>query len=215
MSIHLKFTPFADDTTVTACGVEVDTLTTRTNEELYLNNQYSIQNRSTINTDETGFSLFSSRTKTMNDTDLRIGDGSLKYTASYKFLGVTVDKKLKFNTHVSCIISKVAKYNGILYRNEKCLTTEARVRYNCFFVYLHHSYNTAVWGKTHRQTFEPLVIAQKRVIRCFSDAEYRAHTSLLFKQLQILKLEDIKGYSLCIHMFNSLRIGLYKKKLIL
>jgi len=52
----------------------------------------------------------------MNVSDLRIGDDSLEYTASYKFIGVTVDSELKFNTHVSCIIIKVPEYIGKLYR---------------------------------------------------------------------------------------------------
>jgi len=80
----------------------------------------------------------------MNDSDLRIGDDSLEYTASYKFIGVTVDSELKFNTHVSCIIIKVPEYIGKLYRIRKCSTTGARVRYYYSFVYPHLSYNIAV-----------------------------------------------------------------------
>ena len=54
-----------------------------------------------------------------------------------------------------------------------------------------------------------LNLAQKRIIRCIADAEYNAHTSLLFKKYQLLKFEDIVEYVLCIHMYKSIKAHKY------
>lgn len=100
VSDSLKFGLFADNTILTTEGNEVGNLTTRMNEELSLVNQSSIQNRLKINTDKIKLMLISYNTETMIYSDLKCGDGFLRYTTTNKFLGVTVDEGLKFNAQV-------------------------------------------------------------------------------------------------------------------
>ena len=57
------------------------------------------------------------------------------------------------------------------------------------FPYLQYCITT--WGSFSRSNLTPLVSLQKRIIRIISSADYRAHSKLLFLQLQVLNLEDI------------------------
>ena len=207
----LKFTLFADDTTVTMYDNDLVLLTDRMNAELKLLNDWCIKNRLTINTDKTEFIVFSNKNKTTDEPELKIGHDPLSITSSYKFLGVSLDNQLKFNEHANSVLSKISKSNGILYKIRKLLTPEARINFYNSFVYPYLAYNIAVWGKTHNNILKPLFLAQKRIVRCIADAEFYAHTTPLFKKLQLLKFEDIYKYVLCIHMFKSLKIGMYKK----
>ena len=205
ISSNLNFTLFADDTTVTLSGEDLPSLTSQVNNELNLLNDWAIQNRLTINTDKTEYILFSNRLANIDDIQLKIGQDKLTLTTNYKFLGIDLDNKLKFNNHIKSVVSKVAKSNGILYRIRKFLSIEARIHFYYAFVYPYLSYNVSIWGNSNEITLKPLIIAQKRVIRCLADAEYNAHTSPLFKKYQLLKFEDIVEYVLCIYMYKSIK----------
>ena len=112
-----------------------------------------------------------------------------------------MDDEVKFNSHIKSIVSKVEKSNGILYRMCKFLSMEANIiSYNAF-VYPYLSYNISIWGNSH-------VYTQKRAIRCITDAEYNARFSLINKY-QLLKIEDIVEYVLCIHMYKSIKANKY------
>ena len=164
ISSNLNFTLFADDTTVTLSGEDLPSLTSQVNNELNLLNDWAIQNRLTINTDKTEYILFSNRLANIDDIQLKIGQDKLTLTTNYKFLGIDLDNKLKFNNHIKSVVSKVAKSNGILYRIRKFLSIEARIHFYYAFVYPYLSYNVSIWGNSDEITLKPLIIAQKRVI---------------------------------------------------
>ena len=53
---------------------------------------------------------------------------------------------------------------------------------------------------------QPLFLMQKRIIRILVNAPFLAHTDPLFFSCNILKLNDIFTYSLCIFMFKNLNL---------
>ena len=57
------------------------------------------------------------------------------------------------------------------------------------------NYNLILWGHLSNSVFK----TQKRILRVISVSKYNAHTDPLFKQLNILKLEDM--YSLAKYKF--------------
>ena len=52
---------------------------------------------------------------------------------------------------------------------------------------------------------DPLLVAQKRVVRCIAGAEYPADANPLTKEYSILKLEDIYSYVTSLYMFKNHR----------
>ena len=120
-----------------------------------------------------------------------------------------MDNNLKFNRHIKSNVSKVEKSNAVLYRIRKFLIMEACINFDYAFVYPSFSYNISILGNSHENTLKHLPIAHKRVIRCNADTECNAHSSLQFKKYQLLKLEDIVEYVLCIHMYKSIKAHKY------
>ena len=47
---------------------------------------------------------------------------------------------------------------------------------------------------------QPLIVAQKKIVRIISHSHYLAHTAPLFHRLRILQLEDIYRYYVGIRM---------------
>ena len=73
----------------------------------------------------------------------------IEYTASYRFLGVIIDDKVKFNDHINQLAGKISKSCGILYKlrpyvNQKTLVTVYRSLVEC-----HLNYCILVFGNTY------------------------------------------------------------------
>ncbi len=97
---------------------------------------------------------------------------------------------------------KISKSIRIIYKSsfslpKSCLRT---LYFSLIYPYLH--YCILVWGSTYQSYLERVVLLQKRVIRIINKKEYDAHTSPLFKESMILKLNDI--YLFCLGKFMYL-----------
>ena len=62
----------------------------------------------------------------------------------------------------------------------------------------HLQYGILLWGFKHNRVFK----LQKKAIRTISRSKYNAHTSPIFKNLELLKIEDILNISLLKFQFK-------------
>ena len=58
------------------------------------------------------------------------------------------------------------------------------------------------WGNTYESNLNKLFLKQKRVIRIINKANFYAHTTLLFKNLNVLKLKDLVMLKTAIFMYK-------------
>ena len=71
-------------------------------------------------------------------------------------------------------------------------------------VYSVLTYGILIWGSTSITFLQKLSILQKKIIRVITDSEWNAHTSVIFKDLEIIKFNDLFQYLLNIYMYKSL-----------
>ena len=69
-----------------------------------------------------------------------------------------------------------------------------------FLPYL--TYCIEVWGNTYQTNINVLWLKQKRALRTVCKVGLRYHTNILFRDLRILKLNDLIKFKTCIFMFN-------------
>ena len=60
-----------------------------------------------------------------------------------------------------------------------------------------------VWGGSNAVHLNLLIKMQKRVVRIIHDEPYRAHTKPLFRRSQILRIEDVYKYLLCVFVYKN------------
>jgi len=96
---------------------------------------------------------------------------------------------------------KLAKSLGILYRLKTKLPKSCLLTVYYSLIYPHLTYCNIVWGGAAKAIINELVVLQKRAIRIITNSNYRSNTTALFKELQILKLEDINMH--CCRVFMS------------
>ena len=68
------------------------------------------------------------------------------------------------------------------------------------FPYL--QYCNLIWSSTYPTNLSRLVLLQKRAVRIINKSDFLAHTSPIFKELHLLKLQDIRILQICQFMFS-------------
>ena len=124
-----------------------------------------------------------------------------------KFLGVLVDDKLTWKSHITHISNKVAKNIGILnkLRHRVPLNT-LHTLYNTLYNTLlmpYFSYCNIIWGSTKPSRLDHLVKLQKKAIRIMCGAKYREHTLPLFFKSNQLTIADMYKLNIAAFMYRA------------
>ena len=96
--------------------------------------------------------------------------------ADFNFLGISINKHVKWNNHINKIANNIARTNVILNRLKHVLAPGILV----------NIYNCLVWGYERTR----IVKVQKKSLRAISSAKYDAHTEPLFRNCNLLNIED-------------------------
>ena len=209
ISTTLNTQLFADDTIVSNSGSNIDSLALTTNEELLKLKDWTQANKLTIHAGKTKLLLVSKRIPSQNNFSINLMDSNIVRDHTCKYLGIYLDDKLTFKDHIKHINSKISRYIGILYKIKDNLPVKTRLDYYYAYIYPYLSYNTIIWGCAYPSHIQPLVVLQKRAVRTISDAGFRDHTSPIFKQLKLLKIQDIYNFQLGMYMYKAQQRGEY------
>ena len=105
----------------------------------------------------------------------------------FKFLGVTINECLAWSPHIDKIANKISKYVGLLNKLKHYLPASILKTLYCSLILPHLNYGSLAWGFDANRIFK----LQKRALRCITNSKFNAHTEPLFKQLNLLKIDDI------------------------
>ena len=79
------------------------------------------------------------------------------------------------------------KYVGLLNKLKHYLPASILKTLYCSLILPHLNYGSLAWGFDAKRIFK----LQKRALRCITNSKFNAHTVPLFKQLNLLKIDDI------------------------
>lgn len=120
-------------------------------------------------------------------------DEGIQKVEFFDYLGVTIDKCLSFDKHIKKISSSISKTIGSLKFIKKFISKPILRQIYMTLIQPKIYYGILVWG--HKSS--NLQKLQKRAIRVVSGVKYNAHTDPLFKELNILKCQDIYKLQIC------------------
>ena len=122
-----------------------------------------------------------------------------------KYLGVIIDDCLTWAMHISHIEKKISKSIGVINRAKHVLNRNTLVMLYYALIYPYLSYCHLIWGKSPNVHLRKLVVLQKRVIRIITMSPFLAHTNTLFRDLEILRVDDLYIYLCSIFIYRCLR----------
>ena len=199
---HCFLLLFADDSNLFYTGHDLEELTERINEELNNIIFWLEVNKLSLNISKTHYMIFTRPKCKADDIKINVKDVAIGRVSHTKFLGVQIDDKLNWKQHIDYIRKKLSKSSGILKKARKYLPKECLKNLYFTFVYPYFTYCIHVWGKTFSTYLDPIIKVQKRIIRIITHSKYDEHTLPLFKQLNILTVNDIYDFSIATFMYK-------------
>ena len=202
ISENFKPTLFADDCTLSFVGSNVQDLLEMCNHELQNFKLWSDSNRLTLNLSKTKC-LFVSNINDFPPDSIILNDDVIEHIDYVKFLGLTIDDKMKFDCHIKNICSKISKSIGIMFSLKDIIPPRCLRIIYFSLIQSYIQYCLPIFGATFDTHIEPLRILQKRAIRIINNASYHAHTDPLFFKSNILKIDDLYLHSIACHAFKN------------
>ena len=190
----LSFYLFADDTTILHSEKDIDTLERTINDELVHVSDWLTANKLSLNVKKSNVLVF--RTKNSPITRkirIKINGTDAEEKNDAKYLGVMIDNKLSYVSHINHVKAKLTKGNAIL----------AKVRHfvphnllkNTYHAHFqpHLDYGLTVWGHAAPTNLDVINRQQRKAIRImsFKKSDFK-ETDQLFKNNEILPLSSCR-----------------------
>lgn len=167
VSKKLKFTHFADDTTVSMVGDDVSDLCVEINQELSKIESWLNSNRLMLNAEKSSYMIFS--LSDINDASgVVVGNSVISRVNSASFLGLTIDSKFKFTDHIDKLTLRLSRAVGIMFKMTPLVPFG--VLRNLYFalLYPHITYGVTVWGRSSIVYVNRVKVIQRRALRLLS-----------------------------------------------
>ena len=192
-SNKFDFIMYADDTTLSStidsfCDINSNaSADSLINAEIDKVIEWLKINKLSLNKNKSKYMTFHMPKKQIQHLTLKIDGINIEKVEEFNFLGLTMDTNLKWKKHTDKISNKCSKITGVLNRLKLLFPQEIKcLLYNSLIV-PHINYCITAWG-FHRNR---ITIIKKKAIRIITASSYISHTEPLFKQLNLLKVEDI------------------------
>lgn len=163
----------------------------------------------TLNVDKTNyiaFSLTAANRPPFNNILVNGFDKEIKEVSSTKYLGIIIDKNLKWKEHVSKVTNNIRALIRKFYSLREILCTKLLI---CVYKALVESllgYGVVVWGGLYKNSLHQLEIIQKYILKIIFKKGRRYPTRLLFCE-DIVCVRSLYILSICtfVHKKNCLR----------
>ena len=215
-SLSNSFTPilFADDTTLSFQCKSIEEANFTCSDKLHDFHTWASSNKLVINFDltKTYCIIHTFRDLNINDLEILFNNSILENFREAKFLGVMIDSKLNFISHINYISKKISKSIGIIYKLKTLKISSHTLKqayHSLIGPYL--SYCVCVFGNTYQTYINRLFILQKRAVRLISNASFLEHTDPLFFSNQILKIHDLFKLNIGLYMYDRWQSGAYDR----
>ena len=195
-----KFILYADDANIIVTGTSLHEILTEVNCLVSKLVNWVNANGLALNLKKTSYMLFSKRRIESTSIQLRIDSTPIERKTEARFLGVIVDEKLTWTSHIKAVKTKMSQYIGIMYKIKYLIPTKARLQIFQSFVQSHLNFCSLVWGFAAKSNIESLFTKQKQGIRAvmpgnvsywYKNGDLPAHTKSAFKEYGILTVHGI------------------------
>ena len=146
-------------------------------------------NKLSLNVSKTKFMIFHNRQFNVENQipNLKICGTTIERVNEFSFLGIIINENLTWKSHIRHISKKISQTVGVMNRIKSFVPKICLKHIYQSLIHSHLNYGILIWGFD----IEKLKTLQKKAIRLLSKSHYLAHTEPLFKNENILKIDDI------------------------
>ena len=156
-----------------------------------------------------GQSINFSKTKGMTFTrrktaqiTVKLNNKPVEFVNEFKYLGLTIDHKLTFRTHIDNIKKKVNQANGKIFYFKKVLPIRILKKIFYSIIYPHLNLHITIWGGSTASAITPLITAVNKTIRNIYHSNH--DTATKYTKLQILNVTQLYNLRLGEFFYKTL-----------
>ena len=206
-----KLRLFADDTNLFLTGNNVEQLVTHANSSLRTLQSWFTSNKLSINVDKTCYSIFGNQNIPLNAT-ITLNSKAIDRSASTKYLGIVLDEKLKWDSHIEHVCKNLNKLTSVMHYVSRYITDSHfhRIYYAYIFPYI--KYGIELYGSASNKHLNKLQVLQNKMTKILCKRDYRSSSSELLKEKNILNCKNIHRLFINIFVYkqkNGLLPGIF------
>jgi len=182
---------FADDTVLIYSSKTGNELERKVNEDLVRYKNWLTGNKLTLNTDKTKYIIFKTRNKMDINPQLEVNATDLERVSTYKYLGVIIDEKLKWEEHIGYLIKKIVPLLGAIKRSEIQLNQQSAKSIYHAHIMSHIRYNICNWSSCAVALRDKVSVLINKAIKTIHNFKWLTPTNEIFEQTGHLRLPEL------------------------
>ncbi len=184
---------FADDTNILIQGENTTDLMHRAEIAMVKLADWLSDNRLSLSIEKTEYSIFhSARSKIPDNCDqLNFPNISINRVCSSKYIGMIIDDKLTWNSHINYLVRQLVKYIVIFKLISKLIPHSCKRQLYFANIYSRVQYGIDVYGQACIGQLKKVQVMQNRTIKVLYNLDRLTPTNNLHMDLSILIVKDI------------------------
>jgi hypothetical protein len=192
---------YADDNTMSKTGTKLQLVKTTLENETDKAMKWFSSNQMSANAEKFQAIILGSK-KRGGEVEFRLGEATIKPEDSVKMLGVEVDSKLNFDSHIRQICRKAGRQINALARLSRFLNQDSKLAIFRSFVSANFTYCSLVWHSCSAQNCKKLEKLQERALR-FVYLDYESSYEELLKRADTTTLQLGRLHTLVTEVYKS------------
>lgn len=193
-----KVALFADDCLVYIAGKNYDEIVYHLNEDLKNLYKWINMNKLKLNVNKTKCMIFNSRI----DPLIKINEESIEVVKNFKYLGVIIDNKLKFDEHLNKVCAKIAKKIGFLKRLRYSITKETAILLYNALILPHFDYSATIIFGANTEFMYRLQVLQNKGMRTILKYDLYTPSRVMITELKWMYVKQRVIFKVVIFIFK-------------
>ena len=122
------------------------------------------------------------------DFELKMGNHVIERTKSYRYLGLLVDEKFSWETHINEVCWKLSQMAGIILKTRALLSKEAMMLIYHSLVGSKLRYGLICWATANKTLLDKIDVAHNTIITYLTFSKRCSRMWPLYQQLKVLPL---------------------------
>ena len=130
-----------------------------------------------------------------------------KYKENTRCLGLLLDDKLMWESHIKELNKILIGYTGIFSKVRHCLPVSCRHTVYNAFISSRLNYGSEIYTNTTKNFIQPLIVNQNKILRILQFRNIKTPINNLYREFGVVKLADMHDFNICciVHKFMYLR----------
>ena len=167
---------------------------------------WSRQNKMHIHYDKTNYMILGALNKQSDpyEFDLRIDGNQIKKTHNQKLLGVHIDDKLSWSSHIDNLCSTISSKISLLRQLSKYVSIDVQKKFYQGYILPLIDYGSVVWGTTSASNLDKISKLQKRAARIILHADFNTPSAEMFETLDWLPIVKRLKYNKAVFTYRAM-----------